>query len=476
MSVQSTTLLTALPELEVRGEVPRAIESVAIDSRVTTPGSLFVALRGEHVDGHAFAAAAVERGAALLVVERPLPLAVPQVIVADTHRALSRLADAFYGHPSQAMRVVGITGTNGKTTTTFLVQAICTAAGLPCGTIGTLGAAFNERLWPLENTTPLALDLHRVLAEMAQAGARAVAMEVSSHALALHRADDVHFAAAAFTNLTHDHLDFHGTVEAYAAAKRRLFDLTEHAVLNLDDATGRALAAELPTALTYALDASADLCATDVVLGRDGSSFRVDGMPIEVRLPGRFNVSNALAAIGIGRVLGFDDATIARGIASLDAVPGRMERIEHAGIVAIVDYAHTPDALTNVLTAVREMTPGRLVVVFGCGGDRDREKRPEMGWIASHYADRTIVTSDNPRGEDAAEIARAVVGDTRAEIELDRRAAIRAAIASARPGDTVLVAGKGHESEQIEGTHRRPFDDRAEVRAAFALLDEVASS
>jgi UDP-N-acetylmuramoyl-L-alanyl-D-glutamate--2,6-diaminopimelate ligase len=339
--------------------------------------------------------------------------------------------------------------------------------------IGTLGGSFGDRRWPLENTTPLALDLHRILAEMRDAGARAVAMEVSSHALALGRVDDVAFDVAALTNITRDHLDFHGTLARYVAAKRRLFDLAPRAVLNVDDESGRAFAETLPGAITYAIERDAALRATNLALAGDGSSFDAGNLHVEIALPGRFNVANALAAIGLTRAVGIGDDAIRTGLAAVRAVPGRMERFAAFGVEAIVDYAHTPDALANVLRAARETTRGRLVVVFGCGGDRDAGKRAEMGRIAAGAADRVIVTSDNPRGEDPLAIARAVAGDIDAEVELDRRAAIRLAISEARAGDTVVVAGKGHETYQIVGAERLPFDDRDEVRDAFRMRGEA---
>jgi len=464
---ETSRLVATLDGARVVGALPPLVDAIASDSRAVRPGTLFVAMRGQRSDGHAFVADAVRRGAVAAVVEHAVETNVPTIIVRDTRAAASRLADAFYDHPSRALTVVGVTGTNGKTTTTHLVRDVLDAAGLPCALVGTLGGSFGSQSWPLTNTTPLAIDLHALLAAQRDAGARAVAMEVSSHALALGRVDDITFAVAALTNVTRDHLDFHGTLERYVAAKRHLFDLAPLAVLNVDDLTGRAFAQEFPDVLTYAIDAAAALRATDLRLEGDGSSFDVDGTHVTISLPGRFNVRNALAAFGIGEVLGLDRDTIARGLAATRAVPGRMERIDAFGIDAIVDYAHTPDALENVLHAARETTRGDLIVVFGCGGERDPGKRAEMGEIAARLADRVIVTSDNPRSEDPMTIARAIARGIEAEIELDRRAAIRRAIADARPGDTVVVAGKGHEAYQIVGTLSRPFDDRDEVRLAF---------
>jgi UDP-N-acetylmuramoyl-L-alanyl-D-glutamate--2,6-diaminopimelate ligase len=469
MKRELRSLLDALDAPRIVGTLPETVTAIAVDSRTAVPGSLFVAVRGERVDGHRYAKGAVVRGATAVVVEREVDVDVPQVIVADTRVAISRLADTFYGHPSQALLVFGVTGTNGKTTTTYLLRGIAEAAGLPCGVIGTLGGIFGERAWALENTTPLALELHRLLAEMREAGARAVAMEVSSHALALGRVDDVRFCAAALTNVTRDHLDFHGTLARYVAAKRHLFDLAPHAVFNVDDPVGRTFAGEFAMATTYAIDRVAQLRASNIVLQGDGTRFDAGSLHVEIGLPGRFNVANALAAIGIARAAGIPDEAIVRGLATARAVPGRMERIGAFGIDAIVDYAHTPDALANVLRAARETTRGRLIVVFGCGGDRDTGKRVEMGRIAADVADAVIVTSDNPRSENPAAIAAAVAEGIVAEVILDRRTAIRRAINDARAGDTVVVAGKGHETYQIIGDERLPFDDRDEVRSAFSL-------
>ncbi len=466
-------LLGALDAPRIVGTLPQAVRSIAVDSRAVGPDALFVALRGERTDGHDHAANAALRGASALVVERELALAMPQIVVGDTRAAISHLAAAFYGHPSRALAVAGVTGTNGKTTTAHLVRAIFDAAAIPCAVIGTLGGAYGERLWPLENTTPLALDLQRMLAEMRDAGARAVAMEVSSHALALGRVDDVAFDVAALTNITRDHLDFHGTFARYTAAKRRLFANAAFAVLNIDDDAGRRFANDLSPATTYAIDRDADLRATNIRLAGDGSRFDAGGVHVQIALPGRFNIANALAAMGIARARQIPDDAIRTGLAAAHAVPGRMERIAAYGIDAIVDYAHTPDALENVLRAARETTRGRLVVVFGCGGDRDPGKRAQMGAVAARTADRVIVTSDNPRREDPVAIARAVAGDIDADVILDRRSAIRRAIVEARAGDTVIVAGKGHEAYQIVGDVRVPFDDRDEVRSAFLLRSEA---
>ncbi len=464
----------------VRAVSVGTFSGIAIDSRTVAHGELYVALRGERLDGHDFVGGALERGALAVVVERGRAIAVPVgfesrvVAVEDTRRALSPLAAAFYRDPSQSFDAIGVTGTNGKTTTTQMIAAIFDAAGLPCGTIGTIGARFGTREWPLANTTPQPPELHALLAQMRDAGAKAVAMEVSSHALALERVEDVRFAVGAFTNLTRDHLDFHGTSDAYAAAKRRLFDLAERCVYNAEDPYGLAWANETrdskPTT-TYALSGEADVRPRDVAIRPSGSTFAVDGVRFTVHLSGRFNVSNALCAIACARALGIDDATSARGLESVRRVPGRMEPVPGGDVTVIVDYAHTPDSLENALGALREASTGSLAVVFGCGGDRDRGKRPLMGGIAARLADRIYVTDDNPRTEDAAAIRDDIVagiGATAHVVEADRRVAIGRAIREARAGDTILVAGKGHENYQIVGTEVRPFDDVAVAREALA--------
>lgn len=446
----------AAPEPIVRG--------ITYDSRQVQPGWLFCCVPGAKADGHRFAAEAADRGAVALLVEHRLNLALPQVEVADARRAMATVAAQFWGHPSRHLELVGVTGTNGKTTVTQLLGAVLRAAGRRAEVIGTLSAA---------RTTPEAADLQAQLAGFLDAGVDAVAMEVSSHALELHRVDDVRFRVAVFTNLTRDHLDFHPTMEAYFQAKARLFvpELTERAVVNLDDPRGRLLrdAALVPT-VGYGL---AD--ATEVVLRPDGTDFVWRGQAMTVRLAGRHNLSNALAVATAAGELGIEPAAVAAGLAALASVPGRFEPVD-AGqpFSVVVDYAHTPDALERVLESAREMVPagGRVLVVFGCGGDRDRTKRAPMGELASRLADVTVLTSDNPRGEPPLSIAEQVrsgaVSGAEVIVELDRRAAIALAFDRARPGDLVVIAGKGHETTQQFADRTIDFDDRAVARALLA--------
>jgi UDP-N-acetylmuramoyl-L-alanyl-D-glutamate--2,6-diaminopimelate ligase len=475
--IELAALIARLLGAQVTGDATYAVTSVEVDSRAVREGALFVALRGAQHDGHDFIGQAIANGARAVVAE--IPYAFPggtMVQVPDSRRALSAVAAAFYGDPSHALDVIGVTGTNGKTTTTQMIAAILNAAGKPCGVIGTVGAEFRGREWQLANTTPLPPELQGLLAAMRDDGAAAVAIEVSSHALALDRVDDVRFRIAALTNVTRDHLDFHQTLEAYAAAKRRLFELAPVNVFNCDDTYGDRWALELVRegreVISYGLRDAANLSPVGITVTAEGSSFSVDGQRFELRLPGRFNVWNALAAIGVAQVLGIDDATSARALAALERVPGRMEHVRGAGIDVVIDYAHTPDALENVLRALRESSGGALAVVFGCGGDRDRGKRAQMGAIAARLADRLYITSDNPRSEQPQAIADAIVAGVGAQphvVELDRRRAIERAIAEAQPGDVVLVAGKGHEAYQIVGERVLPFDDAAVTREALGL-------
>jgi UDP-N-acetylmuramoyl-L-alanyl-D-glutamate--2,6-diaminopimelate ligase len=480
--VSLIALLDRLRDPTVEGDADQRITAIAADSRQVVPGALFVATPGERTDGHRFLDDAIARGARAIVVDEASQIATQHVAivrVGDTRRALSALSSAFYGDPSEKLDVLGVTGTNGKTTITHMIAAIFNEAGTPCGILGTVGAQYEDRHWDLHNTTPLPPELHGVLAEMREAGAKAIAMEVSSHALSLQRVEDVRFFAAAFSNLTRDHLDFHETLEDYRAAKRRLFDMTQRCVLNFDDQAGARWASELRAAgrevITYGLESDASLRARDVTFGTGGSRFVLDGAPFELRLLGRFNVYNALAAIAVARLHGIGDQCSARALAALQRVAGRMERIPGGGFDVVVDYAHTPDALANALSALRETTSGHVAVVFGCGGDRDRGKRPEMGAVAARLADRIYLTNDNPRTEEPSAIVREIragMSETNLTVfeELDRRRAIERAIADAREGDVVLIAGKGHETYQIVGDRVYAFDDAAVARDVFAHL------
>ena len=461
------------------------ITGLAYDNRAVRPGTLFFCVPGFTRDGHDFAPDAIAHGAVALIVERPLGLGVPEVRVASVRAAMAPAAAAFYGDPTAGLETVGVTGTNGKTTTAFLVRALLEADGRQTGLLGTVTSIIGGAERPVERTTPEAIDLQRTFREMLDGGDLACSMEVSSHALDLHRADAIHFAAGIFTNLTQDHLDFHGTMEEYFRAKRRLFVDARpgFSVVNVDDAYGARLASELPDAATFAVERDAAYRASDLSTGLDGSRFRVHGPDGEVELrsplPGRFNVYNVLGAFAVARSLGVPLETASAAIATAGLVPGRFQPVDAGQEFAVlVDYAHTPDSLENVLRAARgllaDASPGqggRVHVVFGCGGDRDRGKRPLMGEIAARLADRVIVTSDNPRSEDPEAIIREVLVGAGGGVEhdSDRRRAINAAIAGARSGDVVVIAGKGHEQgQEFEDGRKIPFDDVTVAREALA--------
>ncbi len=467
-----------LADLLGAGPADVDVTGLAYDNRRVTPGTLFFCVPGFTRDGHDFAPDAVRRGAAALVVERPLGLGVPEVRVADVRAAMAQAAARFHGDPTARLPVVGITGTNGKTTTAFLVRALLEAAGVRCGLLGTIKAIVGGREAPSVRTTPEAIDLQEILAAMLAGGDRACAMEVSSHALELRRADGIHVAAAVFTNLTQDHLDFHPDMEAYFAAKRRLFaDLRPAArIVNVDDPWGRRLAAEFPGTVTVGIDAAdATWHAEAVRSDLAGSSFHLtcpDGeWDVRTPLPGRFNVSNVLCALAAGRALGVAADALVAAVPHAGGVPGRFEPVDEGQDFAVlVDYAHTPDSLENVLEAARGLGPGRVLTVFGCGGDRDRGKRPLMGEIATRLSDVAIVTSDNPRSEDPEAIIAEVLAGAGpgALVEPDRRAAIEQAVDLARGGDVVVIAGKGHEQGQEFADGRKaPFDDVTVAREAL---------
>ena len=451
------------------------VADLAYDAHVVRPGTLFFCVPGFKVDGHDFAPRAVERGAVALVVERPLALGVPEVVVPSARAAMAPAAAAFHGDPTRRLDVVGVTGTNGKTTTAFLVRGLLQAAGRQTGLLGTVTSVIGGEERPVVRTTPEAIELQRDFAEMVAVGDVACAMEVSSHALALHRADAIHWAAAVFTNLSRDHLDFHPTMEDYFVAKRRLFEARPRtAVVNVDDAYGRRLADDLEDPVTFGIDsADAALRATDVEIGLTGSRFRVAGLELRTPLPGRFNVLNVLGAVAAARSLGVADDVIAEALARAGRVPGRFEPVDAGQPFAVlVDYAHTPDSLENVLRAARELTDGRVIVVFGAGGDRDRGKRPLMGRAARALADRVIVTSDNPRSEDPEAIIAQILDGTgegpEVEAIVDRREAIARAVELASAGDVVVIAGKGHEQgQEFEDGRKVPFDDVTVAREAL---------
>jgi UDP-N-acetylmuramoyl-L-alanyl-D-glutamate--2,6-diaminopimelate ligase len=485
------------------------IAALAYDSRSVRPGTLFFCVPGLRSDGHDFAPAAVRAGAAALVVERPLGLTVPEVLVSSARAAMGPVAARFFGDPTTELAVVGVTGTNGKTTTAYLVRALLQASGLPSGLLGTVTSVVGGVERPAARTTPEAIDLQADFRAMLDGGECACAMEVSSHALALGRTDGTRFAAAIFTNLTQDHLDFHPSMEDYFQAKRSLFlppaaDASSAgsapvgsasarrigagapgiSVINLDDPYGRRLAAELPDALTFAIDHDADYRALDVRVGFEGAHLRLQ-TPIGERslslpLRGRFNVANALGALAAAHALGCELDTLLAALTRGVHVPGRFEPVaEGQDFAVLVDYAHTPDSLENVLQAARQLIDpaARVLCVFGAGGDRDRGKRPQMGEIAARLADVAIVTSDNPRSEDPdAIIAEILAGAAPARALgmppvsalADRRAAIERAITAARTGDVVLIAGKGHEQgQEFADGHKVPFDDVAVAREAL---------
>ena len=453
------------------------ISGLAYDTRMAGPGTLFFCVPGFTRDGHEFAPEAIRRGAAALVVERPLGLGVPEVKVASVRAAMAPAAASFYGDPTTRLQTVGVTGTNGKTTTAFLVHALLEADGRQAGLLGTVKSLIGGAERPVERTTPEAIDLQRTFREMLDAGDVACSMEVSSHALDLHRVDAIHFAAVIFTNLTQDHLDFHGTMEQYFQAKRRLFEprWALHRVVNVDDPYGARLAAETPDAVTFAVEREASYRATDVQTDLGGSFFNVEGPDgaVSLRSPlrGRFNVYNVLGAFAAVRTLGVAAGTAAAAIETAGHVPGRFQPVDAGQQFAVlVDYAHTPDSLENVLQAARQITGGRVHVVFGCGGDRDRGKRPVMGEIARRLADRVIVTSDNPRSEDPDAIVEQILAGSGHDVEhnVDRRAAIHEAVSGARRGDVVVIAGKGHEQgQEFEAGRKIPFDDVTVAREAI---------
>jgi UDP-N-acetylmuramoyl-L-alanyl-D-glutamate--2,6-diaminopimelate ligase len=472
-------LIAAIPDARVRGDAGILVSDVTYRSAEARPGSLFFCVPGTRVDGHDFAEQVLASGATVAVVERPLDLPLVQVVVPSVRRVMGPISAAFFGHPSERLTLVGVTGTNGKTTTTYLLESVFRAAGKTAGVIGTTGVRIAGRTVPFDRTTPEAPDLHRLLARMVDDGVQAAAMEVSSHGLDQHRVDGARYDCAIFTNLSQDHLDYHGTLENYLLAKARLFtpELSDRAAINHDSPEGRRLLEETPIpTVSFGLQKGADLAAVGVEVSASGISFVLGERRFNSPLRGTFNVYNCLGAIAAAREVGVEDGAIAKGLAALKGVPGRLEPIEVGQeFTVLVDYAHTPDSLENVLRATRELTLNRLVIVFGCGGDRDTGKRPLMGEVATGLADLAVLTSDNPRSEDPGAIIEAIEEGARRTggryiIEPDRRQAIRIALAEARRGDVVVIAGKGHETGQEFRDGVVPFDDRTVASEELAAI------
>ncbi len=470
-------LVAGIPGARVVGDETAEVRELAYDSRKVEPGTLFFCVVGEKVDGHEFGARAVEEGAVALVVERELTdLDVTQVVVPDSRAAMAPLAARFWGDPTARLQVAGVTGTNGKTTTAFLLHEILKAGDIRCGLLGTVKQIVGGVEKEVVRTTPEGIELQKTFRQMLDGGDEACAMEVSSHALTLHRADAIHFEVAIFTNLTQDHLDFHADMEDYFLAKRKLFEAgPKTAIVNVDDPYGRRLAEEFECLTFSAEGVEADYRASEIEFDATGATFSVGEMRLRTGLPGHFNVANALGAFAAAEALGVGSEIAAAGLARACRVPGRFEPVDEGqGFGVLVDYAHTPDSLENVLRAARRLTKGRLISVFGAGGDRDRDKRPKMGRAGAELSDLAVITSDNPRSEDpeaiVAEVA-AGAGGGEVEIVVDRREAIALALGRARPGDTVVIAGKGHEQgQEFEGGLKIPFDDREVAREELGKL------
>ena len=485
--MQLKSFLDATPVRQVIGPLDRQVENIAYDSRRVQRHTMFVALRGEKTDGHQFIGQAIDKGASVIVAEREQKdPRVTCLVVENTRTALADFSATFYGHPARKLKLAAVTGTNGKTTTTFLIKHICENAGLRCGLVGTVRYEIGERVLPAIRTTPESLDLQELLAQIASAGCKAAAMEASSHALAQDRTRGLEWDVAVFTNLTQDHLDFHGTMDNYFEAKAKLFaELATQkrkrkpfAIVNIDDRYGRRLLDKIDkrvAVLTYGVGTGADFRASNYRGEFSGTCYQLDaqGKSYLVRLPliGRFNVGNSVAALGAANALGINLRNAVLSLAKAPQVPGRLELVPaRRQFQVFVDYAHTPDALGNVLRTLRELEPQRLIAVFGCGGDRDRQKRPLMAEMADRLADYSIITSDNPRKEDPNAIVSEIEKGFRSnhyEKIVDRTEAINRAVALARPRDIVLIAGKGHETYQEFGDHTIPFDDIQVARRAI---------
>lgn len=487
--MQLRELVQNLPGATVDGPVDREVAGITYDSRRVTPGMVFVAIPGQHVDGHEFVGTAVERGATAVICERNkiIPGRVTKIQVNDVREAMACAARSYFHHPSSKLKVLGVTGTNGKTTVAFMIKAILESADIKTGLMGTVRYEIGDRVIPAQRTTPESIEVQQMMAQMLKADCKACVMEVSSHALDQKRVHGVEFDVGIFTNLTRDHLDYHGTMENYFTAKKSLFASLEDgpkrgaSVINIDDSFGARLADEtqgVEVQLTYGFGEKSCLRATKIELNADGSRFVVEATDrkFAVRLPliGRHNIYNALAAIGACLALKIDVVKIQAALNALPPVSGRLEMVSAGQPFGVfVDYAHTDDALKNVLTTLREITKGRVLLAFGCGGNRDSGKRAKMGRIAAEMADYSIITSDNPRKEDPAKIAAQVEEGYKAvrqdafEIELDRARAIQQIIARAQPGDSVLIAGKGHETYQEFEDTVVPFDDRIHAQEAL---------
>src|SRR6185436_8143148 len=495
-SMQLRQLVQQLPSATVEGPLDREIVGLAYDSRRVTPGMVFIAIPGQNTDGHEFIGAALDRGATAVICERTrmVPPRATRIRVPDVREAMACAARSYYQHPSAKLRVLGVTGTNGKTTVAFMIRTVLEAAGISTGLLGTVRYEIGDRVIPAARTTPESLEVQQMMSQMLKAGCEACVMEVSSHALDQKRVLGVEFDVAIFTNLTRDHLDYHGTMENYFAAKQKLFKALEQgskkaaAVINIDDAFGARLAGttKVEVELNFGLRQSARLRATRIELGPEGSRFVVEApeRKFAVRLPliGRHNIYNALAAVGAGLALKIDVVKLQAALNALPPVPGRLEAVSLGQPFGVyVDYAHTDDALRNVLTTLREITKGRLLLAFGCGGNRDMGKRAKMGKIAAELADFTLITSDNPRKEDPAQIAAQIeegyrtVRNEACAVELDRRLAIQQIIGKAERGDIVLIAGKGHETYQEFEDTVVPFDDRIHAHEALERLGTQAS-
>jgi UDP-N-acetylmuramoyl-L-alanyl-D-glutamate--2,6-diaminopimelate ligase len=478
--VQLEALVRALAPREVTGSRTVEVTDLAYDTRTVTGGAAFFCVHGERVDGHTLVWEAIEKGAAALVVERTLDVRVPQLVVEDVRASMATAADVFFGEPTKELQLAGVTGTNGKTTTACLLHSIFEAAGVRAGLVGTIEWIVGGERRAAPFTTPEAIDLQRLFREMLDAGDRAAAVEASSHGAALRRLDRVRFDVLVFTNLSQDHLDLHGTMEDYFQAKRRLFAGPQPppAAVNIGSEWGRRLADELSTShraplVTFGLTDDAEVRADVLEVTRDGSRFHAAGLDVETSLRGRFNVENVLGAVAAGMLLDLDEDAIVDGVARVSAVPGRFELVEEGQpFAAVVDYSHTPHSLETALRAARDLGEGRVIVVFGAGGDRDRGKRPLMGRVAAELADLAIVTSDNPRSEDPLAIIQDVLQGTGVDVEIDpdRRSAIARAVALAEPGDVVVVAGRGHQQGQDVRGKVQPFDDRAVLRDALGKL------